>query len=214
MSLQACVKLEASTQAQSQSESWHHERKLRITASVIKEVCYRKATTSCEVFVWKKLTSKSIDTPSIRHGKHHKAVAVKPYICGLSKQTWHRNTSEFLWPISRSIHALASCKPRCHCSRSYSGSSEERMFGGEVSLRHVKKLFAAAWKDVPGFCLVLVNTEMPLSKTHSYFYQVQTQMHVTHLSWCDFVVWSTIQDLFVERVYYDPVFMKAAVLKA
>ena len=40
LSLQACVKLEASTQAQSQSESWHHERKLRITASVMKEVCH------------------------------------------------------------------------------------------------------------------------------------------------------------------------------
>ena len=39
-------------------------------------------------------------------------------------------------------------------------------------------------------------------------------MHVTHLPWCDFIVWSPIQDLFVERVYYDPVFMKAAVLKA
>lgn len=63
LSSEACVKLEACTQAQSESKRWHHERKLRITASVMKEVCHRKATTSCEVFIRKKLTSKSIDTP-------------------------------------------------------------------------------------------------------------------------------------------------------
>lgn len=68
-----------------------------------------------------------------------------------------------------------------------------------------KILFATACKNVPGFCLVLINNEMFLSKTHSYFYQVQTQIHVTHLPWCDFVVWSPIQDLSVECVYYDPV---------
>jgi len=48
LNLQACVQVEASTQAQSQSENWHHERKLRITASIIKEVCHHKPSTSCE----------------------------------------------------------------------------------------------------------------------------------------------------------------------
>ena len=79
---------------------------------------------------------------------------------------------------------------------------------------YVKKSFVAACKDVPGFSLVLKNNIMSLSKTYAYFYQVQTQMHGTHLAWCDFVVWSPFQDIFIERVCYDPIFMKAAVLKA
>ena len=39
-------------------------------------------------------------------------------------------------------------------------------------------------------------------------------MYVTQLSWCDFVVWSPIQSVFVERIVYDPVFMKSALQKA
>ena len=45
-----------------------------------------------------------------------------------------------------------------------------------------------------GFCLIFVNGVHSLSKTHAYYYQVQTQLHVTKLQWCDFVVWSA-QDL-------------------
>ena len=39
-------------------------------------------------------------------------------------------------------------------------------------------------------------------------------MYVTKLKWCDFVVWSPLQDPFVQRVYYDPVFMEEAISKA
>ena len=60
---------------------------------------------------------------------------------------------------------------------------------------------------------MLNNNVLSLSKTHAHFYQVQTQMHVTHLVWCDFVVWSPIQDIFVERVHYDPIFMKSFILR-
>jgi len=51
---------------------------------------------------------------------------------------------------------------------------------------------------------------MYLSESHSYFYQLQTQMHVTHLQWCDFGVWSP-HDIFVQQIKYDPVFMKSAI---
>ena len=78
-----------------------------------------------------------------------------------------------------------------------------------------KVLFTVACKEVQSFCLVLSNkSTLSLSKSHAYYYQIQTQMRVTHLHWCDFVVWSPIQAVFVERVVYDPVFMKAALQKA
>ena len=47
----SCRQLAANTQSQSDPECWHKERKLRITASIMKEVCHRKATTSCKAFV-------------------------------------------------------------------------------------------------------------------------------------------------------------------
>ena len=39
-------------------------------------------------------------------------------------------------------------------------------------------------------------------------------MHVTKLPWCDFVVWSPVDDPFVKRVYYDSEFMKEVISKA
>jgi len=70
-----------------------------------------------------------------------------------------------------------------------------------------KILFEAACKSVSGFCLVINNGKMFLSRTHTYYYQVQSQMRVTRLPWCDFVVWSPIQDVFIERVLYNPAFI-------
>ena len=61
LSPEACIQVEASTRMQSRSEQWVNERKLRITASIMKEVCHRKSTTSCEAFVRKKLTPRNID---------------------------------------------------------------------------------------------------------------------------------------------------------
>jgi len=51
--------------------------------------------------------------------------------------------------------------------------------------------------------------DMYLSKSHSYFYQLQTQMHVTNPQWSDFVVWSPCE-IFVQRINYDSEFMKSA----
>ena len=39
-------------------------------------------------------------------------------------------------------------------------------------------------------------------------------MHVSKLPWCDFVVWSPVNDLFVQRVYYNKQFMEEVLSKA
>ena len=62
------------------------------------------------------------------------------------------------------------------------------------------------------FCLVVEQDgNMYLSKSHSYFYQIQTQMHVTRLQWCDFVVRSPLHEPFVKRIAD---FMKSAISTA
>lgn len=71
-----------------------------------------------------------------------------------------------------------------------------------------------ACRRVSAFYLVEQSGDIHLSKSHGYYYQIQTQMHVTTLKWCDFVVWSPLQDPFVQRVWYDPVFMEEALPKA
>lgn len=65
-----------------------------------------------------------------------------------------------------------------------------------------KSLMIDVCKKNALFCLKEKDGEMQLSSAHSYYYQIQTEMHVTRLPWCDFVMWSPIEDPLVQRVYY------------
>ncbi|KAM3619822.1 uncharacterized protein V6R79_014096 [Siganus canaliculatus] len=65
----------------------------------------------------------------------------------------------------------------------------------------------------PSFCLrIEEDGTMTLKTDHKYMYQVQAQMHVARVSYCDFMVW-TLQDIFIQRIKYDPVFFHNAYLK-
>ena len=63
--------------------------------------------------------------------------------------------------------------------------------------------FDEACKQMPSFCLHLYNAKMPLSKSHAYYYQVQTQVHCSQVLWCDFVVWSPIQTVCYESRLFN-----------
>ena len=52
------------------------------------------------------------------------------------------------------------------------------------------------------FCLRLNEDELKLDSKHQYYYQVQCQLFVTEMAYCDFVVW-TEKDLFVQRLMPD-----------
>lgn len=45
--------IEESTRGQHESERWYHERRLRITSSVMKEICHQRPSTSCTTFIKK-----------------------------------------------------------------------------------------------------------------------------------------------------------------
>ena len=49
------------------------------------------------------------------------------------------------------------------------------------------------------------NGNLRLKAQHNYMYQVQRQMKVLDVDWCDFVVW-TKKGLHVERITYDSKF--------
>ena len=36
-----------------------------------------------------------------------------------------------------------------------------------------------------------------------YYFQVQGQLAITGKKWCDFVVWTLKQPMYVERIYFD-----------
>lgn len=52
--------------------------------------------------------------------------------------------------------------------------------------------------------------QFKLKEKHSYYYQVQGQLHITNWKWCDFVVWDpqATEKLIIERILYNENFWK------
>lgn len=61
-----------------------------------------------------------------------------------------------------------------------------------------------ACKKSSFFCEQIAS-EIHLKKTHNYYHQVQGQMAILELPWCDFIVW-TLCDIHIERIYFDQSF--------
>jgi len=206
--------LEIETRDQASSELWHNERKLRITASMMKEVCYRKVTTSCTAFVQKKINPKVLCTPAVCYGRLHEKDAVSAYIeyqssyCGVAIAVRACGLV-----VDKTLPWLAASPDRIV----YDPSEKDNQQGClevKCPFSCKKRTVLEATRDVPAFCLIEQDGEVFLSKSHAYFYQVQTEMHVTNSQWCDFVVWSPIDKPFVQRIRYESEFMSNAIVKA
>ena len=207
------IELERNTHQQHRSEVWHMERKLRITASIMKDVCHRKETTSCHNFIQRKLMLKHIDTKAVQYGRNNEESAIKAYL----NYQHQRGISVNVYPCGLYVDSsepwLAASPDGIVVDMSLSNQSKGCL---EVKCPLVceRTAFVDACKTVAAFCLVQDGEHLSLSKSHGFYYQVQTQMHITRTMWCDFVVWSPTQDPFVQRVQYDVSFMNIALSKA
>ena len=74
-----------------------------------------------------------------------------------------------------------------------------------------KRTVSMACQDHGNFCCPVTDGVIQLKRQHAYFYQVQGQMAICHLPWCDFFIW-TGQDTFLERVPFDGAFWNDTVL--
>ena len=63
--------------------------------------------------------------------------------------------------------------------------------------------------EVDNFCMVKEDEKWRLKRDHAYFYQVQTQLHVCKMSYCDFVVWSSKTGIIEERIGVDEDFFSS-----
>ena len=59
-----------------------------------------------------------------------------------------------------------------------------------------------ACQEANKFCSSLVDGQAILKKLHNYYYQIQGQLVITQLPWCDFVIW-TPHGTSVQRIERD-----------
>ena len=208
-----CLLIESSTREQSNSRIWYQQRAGRITASKLKSVCHTKVEKPSQSLI------KSICYPELhkfsndatKWGMKYEDVARKAYVgemeanhedFTLSDSGFHVNLQ---WPfMGASPDGMVSCK--C-CG---SGICEVKC---PYKARDVHPLDAAA--TIKNFCLKQSARDacITLDKKHAYYYQVQAQLHICDVEFCDFIVWTT-KGLFVERIAPDPDFWTIATREA
>ena len=201
------------TVSQFQSKSWFQYRAGRITASRMKAVCRTDYSLPSQSLI------KSIcypdqfrfKTKATTWGCTHEKAARRRYVSKVKDN--HRNFSikesglvinpqwSFIGATPDGLvycdccgHGVIEIKcPYCHRSESISDAMEDK-----------------------NFCLKNVNDEVHLDEHHAYYYQVQTQLSVCDVTYCDFVVctFSDPDDLYVERLSKNSTFWSECVAKA
>ena len=172
------------------SVSWSvaHSNPMQPSQSLIKSLCYP------HLF---KVTSKAIT-----HGKKYEKTAVEKYV-SLMSQTHKDFKVKYCGMIVDKeqpwLHATPDFMSSCSCCGDGCGEVKcpYGIINGDFKSYISKK----------SSCLELVNGNFRLKRNHQYYYQVQQQLNITKLKYCDFVVFAFNANnqpvIYIERIYPD-----------
>ncbi|XP_061086400.1 uncharacterized protein LOC133121214 [Conger conger] len=178
-------KIEAATKDQSMVSEWHQLRRPRLTSSHFREVCHVRGPTSAEHLADRILRG-TPQTLAMKRGLEMEAGAVREY-------------------CQSNLVNYSPCGFVIHPDAPWLGSSPDGLIydpteSPPFGLLEVKCPHAKSYVDCS--YLKLEGGNLKLKRQHAYFWQVQGQLLVTGLEWCDFVVFAE-EDMLVQRLYKD-----------
>ncbi|XP_072047343.1 uncharacterized protein [Amphiura filiformis] len=195
--------VERDTKEQARTKLWFAQRAGRITASKMKSVCHtdpRKPSQSLvRQIVYPDLYRFS--STATQWGCTHEKTARDKYEEYMTTEEDHTNfyvSDSGLVIDTVNPHIGASPDGYVHCTCCGNGCIEIKCpyCAKDCTLEETAE-------NKRNFCLVKnAEDELKLDKTHAYYYQIQTQIHVTGANYCDFVLW-TPNDLHYERIEPD-----------
>ncbi|XP_013419437.1 uncharacterized protein LOC106180092 [Lingula anatina] len=213
------------TSNQSASTEWHNQRSVRMTASSAKEavMLWRKESVdqssvvseSSLKFVQRKVWGlHQVVTRYMQEGLEKEEQARMDYFAYMKQQS----PLVEVQPTGLWVNVVEPCLA-CSPDGIVNDPSENPSVGC-VEIK-VLKIFShrspvelksavergEMKKEMSSQCFKVNNGNFTLKRSHGYYYQVQFQLGVTGLSWCDFVMWSPVGEPAVERVYRDDVFI-------
>lgn len=159
------------TRSQSANKLWHEIRRHRITSTMFKDICVRKA--DHEKLAVRLLKSKNIQTAAMKYGLENKPVAAKMY-----SELTGNNVYLCGFVINPSIPYLGA-------------SPDRKVFDPNSTPQYRLLEIKCPAKDYFQECPYLKltnNGTHKLKRTHQYYYQVMGQIALTGLLWCDFFV--------------------------
>uniref|UniRef100_A0A671VQF8 YqaJ viral recombinase domain-containing protein n=1 Tax=Sparus aurata TaxID=8175 RepID=A0A671VQF8_SPAAU len=177
--------IEVATREQSGSAEWHSLRKMRLTSSRFREVCHVRGNSSAENLA-ERIRKGGVQTALMKRGLALEPVAVQEY-------AHIKNVS--YWPSGFVIHPDAPW-----LGSSPDGVVFDPMEAPPFGLVEVKCPNVKSYVDC-GY-LQMQSGALRLKPGHSYYWQVQGQLLITGMQWCDFVVFAE-EDVLVQRIYKD-----------
>ncbi|KAJ8007671.1 hypothetical protein DPEC_G00096580 [Dallia pectoralis] len=182
--------IEEGTQEQSKCPLWKEVRQPRVTASRFYEVSHVRGESSGQALAVRILKGVR-QSSAMRRGLECEPEVLKQY----SK----------LFNVNVSL-----CGFVIHPDAPHLGASPD----AKVYDPDAEPSFGLAEVKCPDICNIseaghvrFVNGQAKLKRNHKFYWQVQGQLAVTGLSWCDFIT-DTKGDLTVERVWRDDVMIK------
>lgn len=198
--------VEALTRTQSKSKLWYTHRAGRITSSCMKSACTANLETPPISLINKVCypDSQKLHTPATQWGRENEVRAKQAYI-NINK-TVHKN-------LKVAECGLFLCKDYPHIGASPDGTVTCDCCGtGCLEIKCPFTFVNGRCSNHP--CYIQdENNELHLNTRHAYYYQVQTHLLVTKLSYCDFIIW-TPSELNVHRVTADRPLQQIMVQKA
>ncbi|XP_076116381.1 uncharacterized protein LOC143083892 [Mytilus galloprovincialis] len=184
--------IEEGTRLQSNDPKWHKIRRDRITASHAGEIAKRRADGA--KLAERLQSTRHVQTAAMKRGIECEVTAAQAY----SKVM---NDNVNLYPCGVIVN------PWCHW---LAATPDRKVYAPDRNQPHglleIKCPNTDQLSSVK--CLHLIDGELKLKKNDNYHYQIQMQMAVTGLDWCDFFVWLE-NDSHLETVYFDSEFWEA-----
>lgn len=181
--------IEEATRLQSKCTAWGKMRQSRVTASRFREVCHVVGDSSGQSLAVR-IIKGTRQTSAMKRG-----LELEPDILRKYSETASVSVLPCGFIINpEAPHLGASPDGRVH------DPSETFQFG----LVEVKSTSADNIAQVP--FIKLQRGQAKLKETHKYYWQVQGQLAVTGLQWCDFVT-DTKSDFTIQRIWRDDAFI-------
>lgn len=197
--------VEKSTREQANCLNWHNLRKNRVTASNFGKIMYRKSEPT-EKFIKNFCQPASFFSNATHYGKCNESKAKASYL----QQNRGVHCHECGFVVNKNFAFLGATPDGVVCDEGKTGIMEIKC---PYSARNMTVKDACTSDEIRDFFLEIDQNEtMCLKKSHSHYAQVQGQLMITGVEFCDFVVY-TQSDLFVQRIFPDVIFMEHLLTK-
>lgn len=178
-------KIEAATRDQAADPEWHRLRRPRITSSRFREVCFVRGMSSAQSLA-ARLLKGTRQTADMKRGADMESEAASEY-CQLKSVNYT--------PCGLVIHPDAPWLGASPDGLIFDPATQPPFGLVEIKCPNVKSYVDCSY-------ITMQYGTSALRESHAYYWQVQGQLLITGLQWCDFVICAQ-EDMLVQRIHVD-----------